>query len=411
MKKDFKKWSKLSLGGLIAVVAFSSVGFANETALEKDVNVPYGSSSVEPIEAPEPKAEKKWDYHLHLGVSSVYDDNISLRPDHEVGDFIWTISPGAGIEFGQEMGEGAHLLLDYTANIIRFMDETSNNSVDHAGEILFGYTFNKLSVGLEQRITTLSDAVVDVGTRLKRQIYDTRLTAKYDVSDKTYVDWMGSQLVTDADTGFSDKIEWNTGLFLNYRVLPKVTLGIGPKFGWIDASQQGNQDYQQALARLLWDPTAKLSFTAEGGVERRDFQDSTVPERWTPVAALGATYNPFDSTQISARAYRGVTNSLSLAAENYVTAGGKLSIKQRLIQKFFCGLSGSYEVSDYYRTSAPVVVVNREDKLFTVRPSIGYDISEWGTIEAFYFYRDNDSNQDPNDFDNHQAGVNFKAVF
>lgn len=409
MKKDWKTLSRLSLG-LMGVVAFASIGFADEMQMEKDVNVPYGASAADSMKVQEDKTEKKWDYHLHLGVSSVYDDNISLRPDHEVGDLIWTISPGAGIEFGKELTDGMHLLLDYTANIIRFMDETQNDSVDHAGEILWGYTFNKLSIGVEQRITTLSDAVVDVGERIKRRIYDTCLTANYDVSDKTYVDWMGSQVVTDTND-LSDKIEWNTGLFLNYRVLPKVTLGMGPKFGWIDASKQGNQDYQQALARILWDPTAKLNFTVEGGVERRDFQDPTVPERWTPVFAVSSAYNPFNGTQISAKAYRGVTNSLSLAPENYITTGGMLSLKQHLIQKLSFGLSGSYEVSDYHRTSAPVVVVDREDKLFTIRPSLAYDISEWGMIEAFYFYRNNDSNKDPSDFDNHQVGMNFKAVF
>lgn len=346
--------------------------------------------------------------HPHLGLLYVYDSNFLILPEDEVDDFIFVTSPGLSLEIGrQDLENPDYNRFDasYTANIIRFLDHTENDTIDQDANTMIRYQFGKTTLGLQQNVSTITDSTIDIGTRTHREIYSTLLSAKHSISDKTYIDLSGAQFVTNFGTrDLSDNIEWATQLMLNYKITPKVTLGVGPKIGWVDITDNPNQMYEDALARLFWEASAKLSFNVTGGVEFRQWQDGAVGDVSTGIFEIGANWDPFDGTRTSYRVYRRNEVSASAFGENYIATGFGASLRQRLYRRIYLGLTGGYDHADYY-TGSPLFTTDREDDFYSIRPSISYVLAEWGTVGLFYEYRRNESNHPELEFREHIYGL------
>jgi uncharacterized protein (PEP-CTERM system associated) len=126
---------------------------------------------------------------------------------------------------------------------------------------------------------------------------------------------------------------------------------------------------------------------------------------------LGGTWSPFDGTTVYLDAYREEYSSSTLNSQNYFATGVSGRIRQRFLQKFYVGIGGGYENSQYYRTSAAAAPTNREDNYYYVRPSLDYQITDWWSVGAFYMYRTNDSTSATNNFFNNQAGLETSLAF
>src|SRR5205823_4953526 len=142
---------------------------------------------------------------------------------------------------------------------------------------------------------------IDVSERTKRRLYRTTTRAKYDLGDKTYLDADLQNRVADYVTHLSST-EWQTHFWFNYNWTQKVTVGTGISGGVLDVELSGEQTYEQALTRVTYAGTEKLSIEADGGVEFRQTNDNS--NIVTPVFMLTATYRPFEATQLKLSASR-----------------------------------------------------------------------------------------------------------
>ncbi|MFZ5805972.1 MAG: outer membrane beta-barrel protein [Verrucomicrobiota bacterium] len=401
-----------------AAVPMPSANFQNSSSSDREQLALLKTSPNEELEPKKTHFESDGDFpvrfHPHLGVAQMYDDNFLTRPTNRVGDFIWMTSPGFTLEFGKEDPDNPNydrILGAYTASIYTFLDETDNDTVEQDGSFQVRKNFEKLTLFLDQRVRCLEDATLDINARTARDLYDSLVGARYEVSDKTSVEWTAAQLVSNYadDTRYSDKMEWFTDLMLDYKILPKVTIGIGPRIGWMDIAGSANQTYEQALSRILWQPTAKLAFSVIGGWEFRQYQDDVIAERDSGTISVGANWYPFDGTKLGMEIFRGVKNSASISGQNFVSTGFTALARQRFFQELYLEVQGGYQTHDYYRTSGGTFIA-RNDRYYTIKQGVTWAFAEWGSVGVNYQYRQNDSNQFAQEFVNNIYAIeaNFR---
>ena len=119
-------------------------------------------------------------------------------------------------------------------------------------------------------------------------IFNTRSRAEYDLTGKLYLQGEFDSYTYFYPNNISDYTV-SGGLYLYYKWLPKVSVGVGGTFGynWVD-DPTPNQAFEQVNLRLNYEATAKLGLYASGGVEFRQF-DGDRSTYTTPVFEVGLT--------------------------------------------------------------------------------------------------------------------------
>src|SRR5262249_50908658 len=155
----------------------------------------------------------------------------------------------------------------------------------------------------------------------------------------------------------------------NYKWTPKLVVGIGGTGGVMEV-EDGNPDqpFAQVNVRLSYEATGKLNFYVSAGVEFREF-DSDRSERTTPGFEIGAIYRPFDGRTITWAAIRSMLASGFSPDQYFAATDVVLRIQQRLLRRFYLGLSAGYENADYFAT-ANGVDASRDDNYYFVEPSV-----------------------------------------
>ena len=357
-----------------------------------------------------------FDFNASLFVQSVYDDNIFLAPsDKKTRDVVTSVSPSMQVRYGEKGYSMAKL--DYTPTFQFFKDHGNNDAINHDARFQVEKTFTRLTVGLSQSFTRVSDSSIGVGgglvglpTRLEQDTFATRLLTKYDYSDKTSFEANGQFNVLDFTApGLISSKEFVSDNWINYKATEKITTSAGFTFGYLDLSGSlPSQTYERGLVRLTYDAAAKLKFRATGGVEIRQVGGGRSDEV-LPIFSVGATYKPLDSTTISLDASRAQTYAVQNAGQNVTTTGVSAEIRQELMRKLTVYFGGGFYNSEY-------TPGNRNDDYYTLKYGVDFKVTSRITVGAFHMYRDNAATGTlPTPvfatFRNHQFGVQASAAF
>lgn len=395
--------------GLTPSISSSDEGISQSEERVLEGEPPYEA----PFNIPDREVSSlKWgnlEIHPHFDAQVVYDDNIFIRQTNKVDDWVYTLSPGVLLHLGDYFKKDENFVaIDYTPSIIFFDENSASDTVDHEALFDSQYRFTKLTLGLKQIFQSLSGTVIDVGTRVDRDIYTTDLIANYELTGKSSVEANVRYSATEYSSGaLFDYSEWINQNWFNYQMAPKTRIGAGVTLGFLDVDRGPDQDYQQALMRVMYDPTGKITLRASGGFEWRHLDADT---RLTPVFNVGGGYQPFDGTQLDLDIFRRVQSSASLFGQDFTATGITLGARQRMVQKFFAGVRVGLENADYHASTSGVTSSREDDYLF-VQPSLTYDFSSHVRASLFYLYRENNSNLPATGFDNNQVGVRVSLAF
>jgi len=385
-------------------------------------NLTLGGETVSPKELPAAEP-RRFHYSFGLTVRAVYDDNIFLTNTNKVDDWYFAIEPRLTVGFGDMEGRNENYVrLDYMPSIILYADHSNENAVSHLIELEGQYRFSRLTLNLFQGVyildgtninsivdTTGLFANLDTSTFTRLNLFTTRLRANYELTAKLFLTGEVDAWVYDyPDPGFISSEMISGGLYINYVVTPKLTIGAGGTFGynWVD-NPSTDQTFEQANFRLNYQVTGKLGLSASAGVEIRQFDDQR-GDYVSPVFELGGIYQPFDGTTITLAAGRRALNSGVFEDQDFWTTYIVGRFQQRLFRRVYFGLAGGYENSDYFATTSGVNAP-RNDDYFFISPSIDVLITRWVSVGAYYLHREDNSNIDFFSFDNNQVGV--RATF
>ncbi len=356
---------------------------------------------------------------LHYGVFDVlpnlrggatYDDNIYISSTNRQSDAILSVAPGVLLGAGDYRAKEESLVsIAYSPNFILYTDHTRNNAIDQDAALNAQWRPASWTFGLRQTYLHYSGAVVDVGGRVNRSIYDTAAQVKYDLSPKTTVGIEGQQSINDYSRVLSFN-EWQVGSYLDYWLTPKIKVGAGLNAGFLDVQSGPNQTYQQGLVRATYSWSEKLDARGAAGAEVREFE-SAEKDQMTGVFAIGGTYKPLENTSLSLDAYRRNVNSAVLVSQNYTLTGISGGVRQLFQEKYTLGLSGGYDNLKYTSTDPTAPPATRKDDYYYVKLSAEWQVAPRLVVQAFYQYRKNHSTFANFTFDNNQTGVNFSYAF
>jgi hypothetical protein len=364
---------------------------------------------------------RRFHYSLRLNIRGVYDDNIFLSHTDRVSDYYFAIEPMLTVGFGDIEGRGENYVrLDYMPSVILFVDHSDQDAVEHLILLEGQYRFSRLTLNLSQEVAILDGANLnstldttgllanlDVSGRTRLNLFITRLRANYDLTGKLFLTGEFDASIYDYRDFISSQIvSW--GLYVNYNVTPKLTVGVGGTFG-LDFVEDPNVDqtFEQANFRINYQATGKLGLSASAGVEVRQF-DNHRSDHVSPVFELGALYRPFDGTTITLTAGRRILNSGFFADQDFATTYVVGRVQQRLLRRVYLGLAVGYENSDYFATTSGVSAT-REDDYYFVEPSVDVLITRFLSVGAYYLHREDCSNLNFFSFYDNQVGV--RATF
>jgi hypothetical protein len=387
---------------------------------------PYGGFSTKNVAASEgpPSSEpRRFHYGLLFTVRGVWDDNIFLTHTNKTSDYYFAIEPQLTLGFGDMEGRSrSYFRLDYMPSGLLYVDHSDEDAFNQLIHLEGGYSSGRLRLSLMQDVVLLQSANLnsfidttglwantDANAPSRINIFNTRLRAEYDLTGKVYLDGEFDSYTYFYPNNISDYTVAG-GLYLYYRWLPKVSVGVGGTFGynWVD-DPTPNQSFEQVNGRINYEVTAKLGLYASAGVEFRQF-DGDRSTYTTPVFEVGLTYYPFDGSTLTLAAGRRIYNSGFEPGQDFANTYVVGRFQQRLFHRLYFGLAAGYENADYFAADDNVNATRNDDYWF-IEPSLDVLITRWLSAGVYYLHREDNSNFDFNSFDDNQVGVRATVRF
>ncbi|MEM6821292.1 MAG: hypothetical protein AAF558_05065 [Verrucomicrobiota bacterium] len=351
--------------------------------------------------------EEKFPIRANLDIDAYYDSNVFLRDEGTAAgiedDFVWEVRPEIYYQTSEPGTSEHYFRVYYDPDFILFTNLSDENAISQSGGGDYLFQGDRSLFGFSHKTFETDGANADIGARTNRTQHDTNLYGEYQFTDKFTVEAaLGQSLAFYQE--IRDRHTWTGEVYALYEVLPKVRMGIGTKIGFVDIQAAPNQSYQQALYRVIYEPSEKIQLNASVGAEFRQYQGPLGWEdRVTPAASLGLVWSPFDSSTFTLTGYRNVTASNSIIGANYVATGFDAAWRQRFFQKFYYTLGGGFEHSDY-RPTVVGTVNNRRDNYYFVRNSLDYDFVKYASVSIYHKIEQNFTNS-PSSFDRQQVGI------
>jgi putative beta-barrel porin BBP2 len=368
------------------------------------------------------------DVFPHAAVSGMYDDNVLITHTNPISDFEWTLLPGVTAVAGDvstafpgsvTLEQLRDLLryslvddsdkpsrfagLDFTPGINLFTDHSEFNNVDYYAGLTAGYTFSKLAIGLDQDYSRVAIKDNEIGNRVTRILFDTKLQARYQLTDRTLFE-VGGRYIRSyyGNSIYQGYQEFRNEDWVDRRVGGKLDLGLGGAFGFVYPDINPNQTYQQALVRGSYQISGKLDVRSYLGLEVREY-DGGISDTLDPVFNLALIYQVRPLTTFTLEAHRQDQPSPE-GSYNYKTLGFSGGVRQRFLGRLSASLSAGYDNVDYVQLSS-TATLNRSDNYYSVRAGLDYEVDQHLTTSLFYIFQGDTSNVERFTYANNLAGL------
>lgn len=392
------------------------------------VAVPVAEPVAAPVAAPVALVEGgrarrrgRWKFESRLAVKGTYDDNIFIRRDKKIADYILKLSPGLAFGFWDsvearerdlgrlraltaavERSRGNFLIFDYSAILMGFAKTTSQNTLDHDARFDTQWKDGKLTLGASVQFESKAESNRDVGGRLRRKTLSAAITSSYQLDPKTTLA-LAIYSTTNQPEGFARTTEWRGEGTLDYAFTPRARFGFGFAAGTLRIAGGSDQVFERGFVRAGYSLSDKLDVDFRGGVEFRQ-SDGMSGDRTNPIFNLRATWTPSAGTRVGVSAYRRVETSVEQPEQFIAASGVAVTFLQAMRGGMYLSLEGGYEMADYIGEA-------RMDKYFFVRPGVFWHFADWGTAGVTYEHRYNHSNQRESSFGNNQVSIEFGVKF
>jgi len=180
----------------------------------------------------------------------------------------------------------------------------------------------------------------------------------------------------------------------------------------------GEDTFEQGLVMVNYQPTQKINFFAQGGVEFLEYDGGG--DKADPIFSAGVEYTPFDSTTISVNASQAVRSSSADSTQTVVSTGVGVSASQRFLQRFYLNFNFNYSHSENEsgsggppQTPGGIVAAtpgSTQDEI-VYRPSLSFAPTAWTNIALYYQYLDDKSSTQGQSYHDNQMGLSISGQF
>ena len=188
---------------------------------------------------------RRFHYGLSLTVRGVWDDNIFLSHTNKVSGYYFAIEPVITIGWGDIAGHSrSYLRIDYMPSGILFVDHSDQDAFNQYLHLSGGYSSGRWTLTLSEDIALLQSANLnsfydttglwantDASAPTRTNIFYTRVSATYQLTGKMSLS-AEFESPSYAYPGNISNYTVSGGLYLNYELRPKLSVGIGGTFGY-----------------------------------------------------------------------------------------------------------------------------------------------------------------------------------
>ena len=347
-------------------------------------------------------------YNFRLNTSSIFDDNITLATKDKRSDLQLAVGPAFRLLLG---GDESTLRLgaNYNGTGSWFLRTPTQRAYEQNLGIDGGWSGSLLKLGFRLGVQTTRSGSRDAGERVGRQVVYWGLTSSYPFTSK-----ISGEVSADITRASFDSLlgsrEYRAQQYLTYQITPKTQLGVGATEGLLRPDGGQQQNYEQALLRVVAQPTAKLGLNASAGMEQRHFE-SGLESTFTPVYNALVSWQATGQTNFSLEGRRRVFSSASLGSQNYESTNLTLSAREMLAATVDATVAIGAERADYKAASTTVESTRRDDFVFT-RASVDWAVLKNCSLGVFYEFSKNLSKgPEGHPFQRNRAGLSVSLSF
>ncbi len=341
------------------------------------------------------------DLHPYFFYQLLYETGIQSAPGLPQSALIQNVSTGLLVDLGKNW------TLEYTPTWTFYSDTQHHgtnefhNTLDHSAALTGGLAYGDWLLGFSQTYNRSDTPLIVTGGQTEQQTFVTTFTGSYRFNTVMSMDLSASQNLAYYDK-LTNSREWSTLDWLNYQFWPRLDGGLGVGGGYDNVSAGVDSVFEQYQARVNWRATDVTSFQIHGGLEERQFLDSTTGDLVSPIFGAEVKYAPSKVTALVLDADRTVSTSPfddQIIESTDVTA----SLSQRLLKKLYLSAGGGYHWDTYVSTSS-TVNTGRRDQNYSINASLTCVILKHGTMAATYQHSENSSTQAGFGYNSNQFG-------
>ncbi len=240
-------------------------------------------------------------FGVSVDAGAAYNNNVFASPTHPQGDMVFTLQPTLYLETGKK---GSIRFL-WAPSFLQYAKYKQFNAVDQTFLFSSRYRWTKLRVGLDASYLAQSGLFLNSQGQAQQKAVYARLFAGYALTRKTEVLFNFDGTVTDSNPG-GRQFQGTLTTSVDYRYSRKTTFGAAIALGYF-YSPTGMTTSESFLLRLLYNPTSKIVFSGEGGLQFRQSGSSTGgSSAATSVMNLSLAYRPSSKTYVALRFFRNV---------------------------------------------------------------------------------------------------------
>ena len=400
----FQKTFNFRVASASAVVLVACPGVSGQSRLDQRLDSKLDRRAVESQGLR--KASSKEGLDISLVSSLAYDNNIFLDSDNERGSLVVQLEPSVGWTRGSK--DGTWVRLAYGAAAVVYLSQTEDSRIDHRVSVEGGVKGKSVALAYSAGWARLGSPSADIGGESDRNEYEGRAGVTYTPKGKmSYEFFVEHSAVDQVESGFFDFFQSSAGIAARYRHSRKTEVEASYQFGQVEVDGSGTQTFHRVGLQALWSPRSKITFSAEGGIEYRNYE---VGSGVSPYLAARVDWRPRTKTAFYLEAYQREEASAALEGENFDLVGVRAGVNQQLRDGWSAGFELGVESADYFGI-AGLPESGRRDTITFVRPSLRYSFGEDSEIVVLYQWSQNDSTDSQFGYDNQQLGVSMNYRF
>jgi predicted porin len=336
------------------------------------------------------------------GYQFSYGDGVLRRPGREVTTGLHSFDAGAEVSFREGWA------VSYRPRYSFYTHPDLQDHFTHQAALSGRFQAGKWGMALSQTYFESISPTLEVGGQAERQAFNTSLTAAYPITEVVSL-----QLGASQNFLFSKRLnnsrQWSTMNWVDWHLRHRMNVGLGVGLGYVDQDLGSDMTYQHLMGRIGWNPIDRVRLHADVGLEMRQFLDSDVGLRASPLYGAGVTYSPAERTTLALNARRGISVSLlgDRLTESTITTA---TIRQLITDRIAISLSGGYRVMEFRSTLTEAGVV-RKDDYYLVRPAVNYRFTDRANLALFYEYIHNESTQREFGATGNVVGISIRYSF
>ncbi len=340
--------------------------------------------------------------------ASIFDDNITLAGKGRRADMQLSAGPRARLQLGSG-DTPLNLGLGYAGAASWFTRTPDQRAYEQTLAADGGWNGPRLKTGFRLGFQGTHSGSVDAGERVGRRVVYAGLTGSYPWGSK-FSGECSADFTRARFNGLLGSREYRAQQYVNYQWTPKTQFGLGLTEGLLRPDRGQEQTYEQLLARMVSQPTAKVGFNASFGAENRQF-DSGQESTFTPVYTLAANWQATGRTSFSLEGRRRTFASAALEKQNYEASNLTLTAREMLSATLDAAVSLGYERADYTSASPGSVASRRDDYCFS-RASLDWALHKNCALGMFYeFSRNFSEGADGHPFRRNRVGLSVNLSF